>query len=62
LKSVRRAIEAIEMNGQESSLEVGNNRRGIVRANLLNLYKEEKYLLRQIDRSEGAGITFGVPT
>jgi hypothetical protein len=62
LKSVRKAINLIETNGQETELQVGANRRNIVRGSLKDLYAEEKHLIRQIDRLEGRGLTLGIPT
>lgn len=62
LKSVRSAINHIENNGQETELQVGTNRRSIVRGNLKDLYAQEKYLIRQIDRMQGSGLTYGIPT
>lgn len=62
LLSVRKAIRLIETNGQETELQVGANRRSIVRGSLKDLYAEEKHLIRQIDRLEGRGLTLGIPT
>lgn len=60
LENVQKAIEAIELGGQEYSLEVsvtgGNSsKRGMTRADLGRLYKREAFLRKMIDRQQGGG-------
>ncbi len=53
LQSVQRAIAAIEASGQETDIEVNQNRRRIVRARLRDLYDREAKLRMAIRRRNG---------
>jgi hypothetical protein len=56
LKSVEKAIAAIESGGQEIDIEVNENRRRVVRARLRDLYDREAKLRMAIRRRDGGGI------
>jgi hypothetical protein len=58
LESVQRAIAAIEASGQETDIEVSQNRRRIVRAKLQELYVRESKLRLAIRRRQGGGIYY----
>ncbi len=56
LESVQKAIAAIEASGQETDIEVNQNRRRIVRAKLRDLYDREAKLSMAIRRQHGGSI------
>ena len=56
LESVQNAIAAIEASGQETDIEVNQNRRRIVRAKLKDLYDREAKLRVAIRRRDGGGV------
>ena len=62
LDSVQKAIFAIESGGQESDIEVNQNRRRISRAELKDLYRRESQLKMAITRKNGGGSRYGIPT
>lgn len=61
LESVQRAIAAIESGGQETSIEVNQNRRDIVRPKLKDLYEREQKLKMAIRRQNGGGMFIAIP-
>ena len=61
LENVQKAIEAIEIRGQEYTIDVNGNKRALTRADLKALYQREQYLLRLIRRQQGNDIKWGVP-
>ncbi len=56
LESVQRAIAAIEASGQETDIEVNQNRRRILRAKLRDLYDREAKLRMAMRRRDGGSI------
>ena len=61
LESVKKAIASIESGGQETSIEVNQNRRDIVRPKLKDLYEREQKLKMAIRRQNGGGIIIAIP-
>lgn len=61
LKSVQQAIARIEENGQETDIEVNQNRRRVSRADLRDLYRREAQLKLAITRRMGGGAVDAIP-
>jgi hypothetical protein len=60
LESVQKAIQAVETGGQETYVEVNQNRRDIVRAKLKDLYEREAKLKMAIRRQNGGAISHAI--
>jgi hypothetical protein len=56
LESVEKAIATIEAGGQETDIEVNENRRRVVRARLRDLYDREAKLRMAIRRRDGGSV------
>jgi hypothetical protein len=56
LESVEKAIATIEAGGQETDIEVNENRRRVVRAKLRDLYDREAKLRMAIRRRHGGSV------
>jgi hypothetical protein len=61
LKSVQQAIARIEENGQETDIEINQNRRRVSRADLRDLYRREAQLKLAITRRMGRGTVDAIP-
>lgn len=61
LESVQKAIAAIESGGQETDIEVSDNRRRVVRGRLKDLYDREARLQMAIRRRNGGSVSYAVP-
>jgi len=61
LKSVEKAIAAIESGGQDAEIEVNGDRRRITRAAIKELYQERRRLVMAINRQDGGGVRYGIP-
>jgi hypothetical protein len=56
LASVKKAIAVIEEGGQQTDIEVNQNRRCVVRARLKDLYDREAKLRVAIRRRDGGSV------